>query len=235
VTWDTPNGLRADTISEELALSMARAGATSVTIAVESGDQHVLNNIVRKNLDLADVIQAVAHLAKADIPTVAFFIVGFPGEGEAEVRRTLEFARRLTLEHGTLNLLFVATPLPGTPLERQCRASGYFVREPDNESLLSAIRLNQMPLISTDAFGKADLFRWAKSVLDTPELHTLGEHIPFFMAATPQAERMLKRFCKLDEARPLRVAQSYWRLAHNDPPPALAATVSAPRAAAAAG
>jgi radical SAM superfamily enzyme YgiQ (UPF0313 family) len=233
VTWDTPNGLRADTIDEELALTMKRAGATSVTIAVESGDQHVLSTIVKKNLDLADVVQAAAHLAKADIPTVAFFIVGFPGEGEAEVRRTLEFARRLTLDHGTLNLLFVATPLPGTPLERQCRAAGHFLREPDNESLLSAIRLNQMPLIATERFAKADLFRWTKSVLDTPELHTVGEHIPFFLAATPHAERMFKRFCRLDETRPLRLAQEYWRMPHNAAPPVLGRALALPLSAAA--
>lgn len=231
ITWDTPNGLRADTITEELALTMARAGATSVTIAVESGDQRVLNTIVKKNLDLADVVQAAAHLAKADIPTVAFFIVGFPGEGEAEVRRTLEFAKHLAIEHGTLNLLFVATPLPGTPLERQCREEGHFVREPDNETLLSAIRLNQMPLIATDRFGKADLFRWAQSVLDTPELLTFGDHIPFFLAATPRAERTMQRFLRQDEARPLRVDRSYWRLPHNVAPPVLAPIVPAVAAA----
>jgi radical SAM superfamily enzyme YgiQ (UPF0313 family) len=222
VSWDTPNGLRADTITEELAGLMARAGAKSVTIAVESGDQRVLNTIVKKNLDLADVVSAAAHLQKADIPTIAFFIIGFPGEGEVEVRRTLEFAKRLTIEHGTLNLLFVATPLPGTPLERQCTSAGYFVRPLNNESLLSAIRLNQMPLIATESFSKADLFRWAKSVLDTPELRTVGDHIPFFMSAAPRAVRMMKRFCNLDESRPMQFATSYWQVAHNDPPPVFA-------------
>lgn len=227
VTWDTPNGLRADTITEELAQLMAKAGARSVTIAVESGDQHVLNHIVKKHLDLGDVERAAEHLAKAGLPTVAFFIIGFPGEGEAEVRRTLEFAKRLTLDHGTLNLLFVATPLPGTPLERECREEGYFLRPLNNETLLSAIRLNQSPLIETPQFTKGDLFSWAQSVLDTPELRTVGNHIPFFMAATPHATRMMQRFCGQDESKPMHFAPSYWRLRHNNPPPVTLAQKSA--------
>jgi magnesium-protoporphyrin IX monomethyl ester (oxidative) cyclase len=222
ISWDTPNGLRADTITEELAELMARAGAAAVTIAVESGDQHVLDTIVQKNLDLDDVVSAAAHLSKADIPTIAFFIVGFPGESEGEVRRTLEFAKRLTLTHNTINLLFVATPLPGTPLERQCREQGYFVRPLNNETLLSAIRLNQTSLIATEAFTKADLFLWAKDVLDTPELRTLGEHIPMFVAASPRATRMMKRFVGVPEDKEMRWAKSYWQLEHNDPPPVLA-------------
>ncbi len=221
ISWDTPNGLRADTITAELARKMARAGARSVTIAVESGDQQVLDEIVQKNLRLEDVVSAVQHLRDADIPTLAFFIIGFPGEGELQIKRTLEFARRLALDYDTLNLLFVATPLPGTPLERECREQGYFVQPMNNETLLSAIRLNQAPLIATPTFTKSDLFLWARSSLDIPELHTTGEHIPFFLSAAPSAMRMMKRFLSLDETRDWRVPVSYWHAPHNNPPQVL--------------
>lgn len=221
LSWDTPNGLRADTITAELARKMARAGARSVTIAVESGDQEVLDEIVQKNLRLEDVLSAARHLRDADIPTLAFFIIGFPGEGELQVQRTLEFAKRLALDYNTLNLLFVATPLPGTPLERQCREHGYFVQPMNNETLLSAIRLNQAPLIATPAFTKSDLFLWARRSLDTPELHTTGEHIPFFVSAAPAALRMMKRLLCLDETREWQAPVSYWRAPQNSPPQVL--------------
>lgn len=48
ITWHTPNGLRADTITESLAERISASGATSVTIAVESGDQHTLDSVIRK-------------------------------------------------------------------------------------------------------------------------------------------------------------------------------------------
>jgi magnesium-protoporphyrin IX monomethyl ester (oxidative) cyclase len=207
VSWDTPNGIRADTISPKIAEAMATSGAKSVTIAVESGDQDVLDRIIKKHLDLNDVLQAVTNLAAADIPTLAFFIVGFPGEGQREVQKTLEFAKRLAIEYGVANLLFVATPLPGTPLERECRDKGYFVAPSNNETLLSAIRLNQTPLIATQQFTKAQLFEWAKEVLDTPTLHTLGEHIPFFFANSPAGRRTFERLMG-EEAGD--ISYSYW-------------------------
>lgn len=208
ITWDTPNGLRADTISAGLASLMAKSGAKSVTIAVESGSQDVLNDIVQKRLDLADVLEAVKNLSAADIPTIAFFIVGFPGESRDDVEKTLALIKRLAVEHAVACLLFVATPLPGTPLEQECRENGFFVDELNNETILSAIRLNQTPLIATRQFTKADLFHWSRSMLDTPELHALGESIPFIFASTAAGQRT---FARLTGEELGAVSHSYWR------------------------
>lgn len=223
ITWDTPNGLRADTITAELARKMAAAGAKSVTIAVESGDQEVLDTIVKKNLDLADVRHAASYLQQAGIPTIAFFIIGFPGESEANVRTTLEFAKQLAADYDTFNLLFVATPLPGTPLEVECREKGYLLQEMNNETLLSAIRLNQTPLIATAEFTKRDLFSWAKEMLDTRELHTIGEHMPLFFSSAPRTQRMMKRLFHLEHVKEPKLPSSYWRAPQNNPPAVVAA------------
>lgn len=218
ISWDTPNGLRADTITPELAQKMATAGAKSVTIAVESGDQQVLDTIVKKHLDLADVKHAASHLQQAGIPTIAFFIIGFPGETQSNVRTTLEFAKQLAMDYDTFNLLFVATPLPGTPLEVECREKGYLLRAMNNETLLSAIRLNQTPLIATADFTKKDLFSWAKDVLDTPELNTVGEHMPFFFSSSARTERVLQRLFGIADLAQLNMPASYWRAPQNNPP-----------------
>ncbi|HEU4579869.1 MAG TPA: radical SAM protein [Polyangiaceae bacterium] len=227
VSWDTPNGLRADTITAELAQKMAAAGARSVTIAVESGDQEVLDTIVKKNLELADVRHAARHLQQAGIPTIAFFIVGFPGESQANVRTTLEFAKRLAIDYDTFNLLFVATPLPGTPLEVECREKGYLLQAMNNETLLSAIRLNQTPLIATDDFTKQDLFCWAKEVLDTPEIITIGEHMPFFFSSSARTRPSLRRLFGNPSLEHANLPPSYWRAPHNNPPSVLSQPVAA--------
>jgi hypothetical protein len=107
--------------------------------------------------------------------------------------------------------------LPGTPLEVECREKGYLLQAMNNETLLSAIRLNQTPLIATDAFTKHDLFFWAKEVLDTPELITTGEHMPFFFSSSARAGQSLQQlFGSSDLGR--RDLPSYWRAAHNNPP-----------------
>jgi hypothetical protein len=146
-----------------------------------------------------------------------FFIVGFPGETEEDVRTTLRFAKRLALDFDTANLLFVATPLPGTPLHRQCETEGYFVRDLDNDSLLSAIRLNQTSLIATPEFDKLRLFTWAKEELDVPEICTTGYHMPMILSRSPKAIASFERFLGQDLKG--RVTLEYWRLPHNNPPP----------------
>lgn len=73
ITWDTPNGVRADTITPDVARLMLQAGARSVTIAVESGDQYILNEVVHKQFDLA---------------------IGFPGESRPQADRTLRFGAK---------------------------------------------------------------------------------------------------------------------------------------------
>lgn len=203
ITWDTPNGIRADTIDDEVAGLMKAAGATTITVAVESGDQDVLSRIVNKRLDLEAVERACAALHRQDIPTVSFFIIGFPGESEANIRTTLRYARHLTQTYGVLCVLFVATPLPGTPLHRQCEQEHLFTAELNNETLLSAIRLNQIALISTDQFTKSDLLRWAEEELAGPDMICVGTSIPMFWAANATTDSRARRaFGDIDTMQP---------------------------------
>lgn len=215
VTWDTPNGTRADAISPALARAMAAAGASTVTIAVESGNQRVLDNIVHKHLSLKDVVEAVRNLHTAGVPTLVFYIVGFPGETEQDIRDTLRFGCELAIDYGTVNLLFVATPLPGTPLHAECEDNEYLCRELDNASLLSAIRLNQSALIKTPEFSKADLYAWSRQELEREAIHTLGRNIPMFFATTEDGLRNAKQVLGYDFGSTLPT--SYWAS-----PPALA-------------
>lgn len=214
ITWDTPNGTRADSIDEALAAQMVRAGARSVSIAVESGNQDVLDRVVRKRLDLSDARAGLRNLHAAGLPTFVFLIIGFPGETEADVRDTLAFGRSAAVDYGVSNLVFVATPLPGTPLERECRSNGYLLRDLNGESLLSAIRLNQAPLIQTPTFSKGDLYAWAKSELDREPIHTIGRHIPMFFAKTPRGIASAQSLMGVNFGD--RLPPSYWSGAVRD-------------------
>jgi anaerobic magnesium-protoporphyrin IX monomethyl ester cyclase len=189
ITWDTPNGTRADTITPELARAMRDSGAISIAIAVESGNQRVLDKIVNKRLDLSDVEAALTNLRDVGLPALVFFVVGFPGETEQDIRDTFRLARKFALAYAAASLIFVATPLPGTPLYSECAENGYFDRPIDNESLLASIRLNQTALIRTADFSKPDMFQWAQQELNTDALRTIGKHIPMLYANSADGVR----------------------------------------------
>lgn len=124
ITWDTPNGVRVDTLTEELVQQCKNNGCIYLVFGVESGNQHILNAVIDKRLDLASVIAAAAWCKKAELDAMAFFIIGFPGETRLDMEDTVNFAIRLYEDFDVTPHLFVATPLPGTRLEYQCLEAG---------------------------------------------------------------------------------------------------------------
>lgn len=124
VTWDTPNGIRVDTLTREIVRKCRDSGCIYLTFGVESGNRRVLNTIINKKLNLDDVEKAAGWCAEYKLDAMAFFVIGFPGETPAEMQDTVEYALRLQRNHNVTPHLFVATPLPGTRLEKICLERG---------------------------------------------------------------------------------------------------------------
>lgn len=153
LTWDTPNGIRADTLSEELIANMKASGCVGFDIAAESGDQEVLTKIVKKHLDLNVVERAAGLGQKAGLRVRCFFVIGFPGETKKNIERTIRFAQMLYRKYGCSPMLNFATPLPGTELARIVEENGFLVSEIASANLL----------VATSGTGKT------KSMIRTPE------------------------------------------------------------------
>jgi magnesium-protoporphyrin IX monomethyl ester (oxidative) cyclase len=128
ITWETPNGIRADRIDEELIKLMKESGCVSLTIGIECGDQDFLTKIVKKNLNLQDVIKAVKIITKYNIPLNAFFILGMPGENKKTINKTISFARNLT-RMGVYPEFNIATPLPATEMYEIAKKKGLLIKE----------------------------------------------------------------------------------------------------------
>ena len=122
LVWNTPQGLAIWTLDTELLLRMKEAGCYEVTFAVESGDQEVLNNIIKKPLKLDRVEKLVKYAKKIGLIVKGYFVIGLPGETKAQMRKTIDFAKQLKFDAAGI---FIATPLPGTELYKICRENGY--------------------------------------------------------------------------------------------------------------
>jgi len=99
VTWDTPNGVRADRLDENLIRKAKRSGCKRLVIGVESGDQDVLNTIVNKKLKLENVDKAAALCKKVSLDLHAFFMVGLVGETKQNIQNTFNFAYMLARKY----------------------------------------------------------------------------------------------------------------------------------------
>jgi len=135
IRWDLRNGVRADRLNEELLSKMKNAGCKRLCVAPESGDQQVVDKIVRKNLDLVDVEKAVRLSHKAGIIVDAFFVVGLVGEDKTTMRRSLDFAHKLRMEGLRHSFFFIAQPYYGTDLYANAKEKGYLMKDGMNLEL----------------------------------------------------------------------------------------------------
>ncbi len=122
LTLSFPNALRGDRLDDELIDKMAAAGTKFVSYAVETASPR-LQTMIGKNLDLDKTFRAIEKTAEAGIITRGFFMLGFPTETEAELRRTAEYAKASALTGATF---FTVVYFPGTRLYDMARAMGYF-------------------------------------------------------------------------------------------------------------
>lgn len=100
-------------LDEEILKLMKQAGFTRIGIAIESGCDRVLHQIVRKPLKLEIIPPLVKLFRKYDILMTADFIIGFPGETWEEIRETFRFAEDCDID---LCMFHIATVLPKTDL-----------------------------------------------------------------------------------------------------------------------
>jgi anaerobic magnesium-protoporphyrin IX monomethyl ester cyclase len=111
IVWNC--GTRVDMITKELLLKMRAAGCVSVWFGVESGSQHVLNEM-RKGISTKQTIRAIGWVRELGLKPVPNVLIGFPGETKESAWRTIKFAEKISPDE--ISFFNIATPLPGTPM-----------------------------------------------------------------------------------------------------------------------
>jgi anaerobic magnesium-protoporphyrin IX monomethyl ester cyclase len=152
IEWYTPNGIRADTLDENLLRKMKASGCKKIRIAPESGVQRVVNKIIKKDLDLKKVENAVILSKKVGIKVGCFFIIGLIGETKEDIEATIKYAYKLRKLGADSFYFSYATPLYGTELYEQAKQGG-FIRDCFSDEALAAVE----PLIETPEFTADDL------------------------------------------------------------------------------
>jgi anaerobic magnesium-protoporphyrin IX monomethyl ester cyclase len=152
IEWYTPNGIRADTLDENLLRKMKASGCKKIRIAPESGVQRVVDKIIKKDLDLKKVENAVILSKKVGIKVGCFFIIGLIGETKEDIEATIKYAYKLKKLGADSFYFSYATPLYGTELYEQAKSGG-FIRDCFSDEALAAVE----PLIETPEFTADDL------------------------------------------------------------------------------
>ena len=149
---------RADTIDDELAGLMARAGCKKISLGLESGSQEVLD-LMRKKTTIEQGRKAVAVLGRHNIQAHASFMLGNIGETKQTIRQTIDFAKSLDLDNATF---FITCPVPGSDLYYYAKSEGFI---PDNAPWeMFAPLTDALPIPIQKEVSQNDLIYWQKRV-----------------------------------------------------------------------
>jgi len=109
---------RVDQVTEDLVARLHRAGARRVSFGIESGDEPLRREVLRKPITNEQIIRAFAICRRHGLQVEAYLIIGFPGETPAAFRRTIKLMKQVRPD---LYTLAVYLPTPGTELYEMCR------------------------------------------------------------------------------------------------------------------
>ena len=129
-----PNGLAVYAIDEEIGRLLKKTGATTVTLAVESGSDYVLQKIINKPLKASMIKNKVRILRENGIQVHAFIVVGLPGEMNEHRLETMNMLRDVGFDWVHV---FIAIPIVGSRLYDICVDNNYLVNNDMNNHIIS--------------------------------------------------------------------------------------------------
>jgi len=132
ITLLAPAGAFVPTLNEEVLIWLKRAGLTELRMSIESGNQNILYNVIKKNIDLNKVKEIVDICKKLRIQTEGAFIFGIPGETIETMEDSLEFAKKTGFDR---IVKFVFQPFPNTELYDICVKNNYLTKDYDPKRL----------------------------------------------------------------------------------------------------
>jgi radical SAM superfamily enzyme YgiQ (UPF0313 family) len=154
-TWSCNS--RVDLMDLELMQLMKRAGCDLVEFGVESGNQGILDRY-EKGTKLAEIRQAFAWARELEIPTLATFVLGLPGETRETMQQTLDLALEIEPTFCSFN---AASPRMGTELRHEMLAAG-IIQDSDVEVLDSS---RSLPVFSTEQLAAEEVERFRRKAI----------------------------------------------------------------------
>jgi len=141
---------RVNYVNKEFLLKLKKAGCTTTSYGVESGNQHILNSIRKgTNIRMIEKVFKITH--EVGINILGFFLIGLPGDTPATIRQTINFAKKLNPLYAVFANL---VPFPGTYIYNKSKADGTLVGDYSINKPIPWVRL---PWTKT----KADLVKYS--------------------------------------------------------------------------
>lgn len=155
LTFSFANGIRADSVDEEVLQVLKDTGFQDLGFGVETGDEEILKSI--KKSTTKDSMRRAFKMSKSfGFNTWGFFMIGLPGETKATIKKTINFAIELDPDFAKFLIL---KPFPGSEVFKDLNERGAIKdHDYDNYGVYTA-PVHELPGLSAEEMLKWQ--RWA--------------------------------------------------------------------------
>lgn len=126
----TCNG-RIHCFDEEIAKLLKWSGCTTVGFGIETGNPHLRNNILKRNMTDEHILTTFKAAKKHRLRTHAFNMIGIPFETEKTIKETIKLNRKTKTDEMFVSIF---RPLPGTDIYDLCKKKGFELEESKSHS-----------------------------------------------------------------------------------------------------
>ena len=162
------NGVRADKVTREMLRRMRGVGFTLLSFGVEGGSDRILKRL-KKGETIDAIKRAINDACELGYMVSLFFLVGSPGETEADVRQSVNLAKEYPICGANF---YNIIPFPNTELFDWVSQNDYFVRDP-GEYLANSSHWVNDPFFETPELSvekRKELVSWANRTISNHAL-----------------------------------------------------------------
>lgn len=116
--------VRADTVNMEILVALKRAGCDTIKIGIESGDEWLRRNILKRSMTNRQIITACKTAHEVGIKVYTFNMIGLPFETPSMIEKTIELNRLIAPNRVQTSIFY---PYPNTELYRICQTGGFLI------------------------------------------------------------------------------------------------------------
>lgn len=149
--------VRADQIDIEVAAALKEAGCIYVDIGLESGDEYVRNEILKRNMSDEEIISAAKCFHEVDLDFTTLNMVGFPGETPEQMMKTITLNQQIKPSAALMTTFF---PFPKTDLAERSVKEGYINETNYNQMVEGHVSYKEETILD-HPYKKEIMWVWA--------------------------------------------------------------------------
>ena len=118
IKWKIVAGTKVESIKIDTVKLLSESGCKYISISPESGSKKIMNKI-NKPFNYEHATKVVKEFNKYKIYSQACFVLGYPGENNLDILKSLKMIFNLTMKGIDEIAVFIISPLPGSKIYRE--------------------------------------------------------------------------------------------------------------------